>query len=94
MHLSDGDIRCHMTVPLIKTMFTVKDGPTIDGTVGWTSDVKGSFPADLATYEVKLKLFDGKTFILEPDARSPSAFLVATLGMSQYRFRPRAPLDF
>jgi hypothetical protein len=93
-HKSDVDVQCAMTVPLVKSTPIVIDGPRLAGDIGWSKDVRQSFPADLASYVVALKLFNSKEYLLDADTKVPYGLIEISRGKDFIQFRPKPPADF
>ena len=49
----------------------VVDGPTLKGDISWSKDVRQDLPANVQSYEIALKLFSNKEYLIDADNKIP-----------------------
>lgn len=94
-HSWDAHQNCRVTIPMIRSVNTNKESDPIEGDLNWTDDKRVVLPANTVSYEMSLKMFNGRKYITTDKTSDPFGVvdiqrdkLVAVL------FRPTTPNDF
>ena len=93
-HKSDGSVDCELNVPLIRTVRTSVAGDDLNGTLTWTDDALVSLPPNTLSYVLRLKMFDGRSYILQPTTAAPYGVVEIMRQPGSIQFRPHPPRDF
>jgi hypothetical protein len=94
-HKSDGMCECSADVPLMRTLTVTGAGYPLEGDLTWTDDANVKLPDGTQQYEISLKMFDGRSYIITDDANVPFGVVkISRQGNAAVLFRPRPPSDF
>lgn len=90
----DGWVNCALELPLRRSLSAERDLPPITGRVPFTSDVVEPLPAGTTSYRIEVRLFDGRTYLVQPNRGVPFSPLAVEASQASIHFRPQPPRDF
>jgi hypothetical protein len=94
-HKSDGMAECKAAVPVTRTLTKTGTGQALEGDLNWTDDANPSLPASTQKYDIKLKMFDGRSYLITDDSNVPYGVVeIQRQGNTSVLFRPHPPSDF
>jgi len=94
-HKSDGMAECRAAVPVTRIRTTTGPGQVLEGDLNWTDDANPSLPAGTQKYNINLKMFDGRSYLITDDSNVPYGVVeIQRQGNTSVLFRPHPPSDF
>jgi hypothetical protein len=95
LHMSDGMAVCEAAVPVMRARTTTGPGQIVEGDLNWTDDANPYLPSGTQKYTIKLKMFDGRSYLITDDANVPYGVVeIQRQGNTSVLFRPHPPSDF
>ena len=94
-HHSDGSVTCKLTVPIMRVVKTSAPGEELKGNVNWYEDQPAVLAPNIKSYELNLKMFNGRSYNLTDKAKDPYEVVeIIRQQPGRITFRPHAPQDF
>jgi hypothetical protein len=94
-HSWDAHQNCRVFIPIKRTSTVNKPGDPIEGDLSWTDDKRIVLPSNTVSYELSLKMFNGRTYIVTEKSSDPFGVVeIQRDKLASILFRPRPPSDF
>jgi hypothetical protein len=93
-HKSDGSVTCKLTVPILRIVKSSIPGAELKGDVNWNDDAPADLAPNLLSYELTLKMFNGRSYALTDKTKDPYEVVEIIKQPGRITFRPHPPSDF
>lgn len=95
---SDAWKNCRVFVPVRRAVTKIIDAEPLEGELNWSDDKRREIPSEIVEVMIgkviEVKLFNGRTHIIDTQNRSPLGLLTVDDNGSSVLFKPRPPSQF
>jgi hypothetical protein len=91
---NDAWAHCNVTFPIFRDVTESQVLPAREGTITWTGDVDLKLDSQVTGWELTLRMYDGRTYVMRPNVPSPPGELRIEAAPTHIHMRPRAPRGF